>query len=408
MYKSSKKILQVNATCNWGSTGQICEGIAETADNDGWDCYIAHGSRYVNITKFQAYEVGDRNSNYKHIAYSMIFGRHGLASSKETRELVEYIKNLNPDVIHLHNIHGYYLNYKILFDYLNSVQIPVVWTLHDCWSFTGHCTHFDHIGCEKWKSECSSCPLTHTDYKSLFFDRSKANFLEKKKCFTSKSNMVIVTVSDWLRQKASESFLKIHPIKTIYNGIDTNVFKYQPSDIKESLVGDKKMLLAVATDWDKNKGLYDYIELSKILPHDYQIVMVGVSGKIRKLLPHNIVTLERTHNVTALVELYSAAEIVMNLSYLETFGLTTVEGMACGTPSIVYNKTASPELVTPETGRVVEAGHIEDVLSAISEISAIGKESFSNACRQRVLDVFEKESCHMQYIELYKELLARQ
>lgn len=402
-----KVLLQINVTCNWGSTGRICEGIAETANADDWDCYLAHGARYVNVSAFPAYSVGSKWSNYRHVIYSMLTGRHGLGSNRETHELINYINDLKPDIIHLHNIHGYYLNYKILFEYLRDLGTPVVWTLHDCWAFTGHCAHFDHIGCNKWKTQCKHCPLIHYDYKSLYFDNSTYNYNLKRQLFTSIPNMQIVSVSKWLGNLAGESFLGKYNVRTIYNGIDTEIFKPQESDIKKSLgIENKKMLLAVGTSWDKNKGLYDYIELSKKLSADYRLVLVGISPKIKKFLPSNIISIERTHNTSMLVDLYSAAEIVLNLSYLETFGLPTAEGLACGTPGIVYNKTATPELLSPDTGVVVEAGNIEDVLKAIEIISHNGKNKYSEACRKRVLETFEKQACYMQYVELYNDLLS--
>lgn len=398
------RLLEINATCNWGSTGRIVENICDYAASHGWDCFYAHGARYVNNSKYNTYQVGSKKDNYIHILYSLATGRHGLASKDNTRELIRYIASIRPDIIHLHNIHGYYLNYSILFEYLNSEPIPVVWTLHDCWAFTGHCTHFDHIGCNQWKQECCHCPLKHFDYKSLLFDRSTENFRLKKEVFTKHPNLTIVAVSNWLSQKAKESFLGVYPIRTIYNGVDTSVFKYQSSNIKEKFgIIDKKMLLAVATDWDKNKGLNDYIALSRILPDDYKILMVGVSPKVKKQLPSSIISIERTHDISMLVDLYSAAEMVLNLSYLETFGLTTVEGMACGTPSIVYNKTASPELITPETGIVVEAGNVECVLQSILKISRNGKSYYSKKCINRVLLYFNKSKSYNEYIDIFNE-----
>ncbi len=402
------RILFLNSTLNWGSTGRICEGIAETVKLEGWDCYLAHGARYVNASAFPTYSVGSKWSNYRHVIYSMISGRHGLGSKSDTRKLIKYIDKLKPDIIHLHNIHGYYLNYQSLFEYLKDLGTPIVWTLHDCWPFTGHCAHFDHIGCDKWKKQCSHCPLLHYDYKSLYFDGSSYNYSLKKQLFTSIPNMQIVSVSKWLGALAKESFLGKYKVRTIYNGIDIAIFKPQKSDIKKSLgIENKKMLLAVGTCWDKNKGLYDYIELSKKLTADYQLVLVGVSPNIKKLLPSNILSIERTHNVSMLVDLYSAAEIVLNLSYLETFGLPTAEGLACGTPGIVYNRTATPELLSPETGIVVEAGKIEEVINAIETISQKGKKEYREACRNRVFETFEKQACYMQYVELYNELLSK-
>lgn len=402
------KLLLINTTCNWGSTGRLVEAIADIALNEGWETCIAHGSRYVNPSKHSTYRIGTRFGNYLHVLESMFLGNHGNGSRMATKRLISKIESLSPDVIHLHNIHGYYLNYNLLFRYLRECNIPIVWTLHDCWPFTGHCTHFDHIGCIKWLKQCSECPLIHSDYKSLVFDRSFRNYSNKKSIFTDMPNLTIITVSKWLQSIVAKSFLGDYPIKVIYNGIDIKLFKPTSSDIKNRLgIKNKILLMAAATDWNKNKGLYDYIKLRNVLSEDYCILLVGVSPKVKKKLPSSILTLEITQDQKALVELYSAADIILNLSYLETFGLTTIEGMACGTPCIVYDRTASPELVTDKTGIVVSAGNISELAQAVYTIIDRGKETYTHLCREYVFKNFNLINQYNQYIDLYNNVLSK-
>lgn len=402
------KLLQINVALNKGSTGRISEQIGKLARSKGWDTFILHGARYVNTSEMYSFQTGTPLLEKIHAVRSMLFDAHGLGSVNETQKAIEIIKQIKPDIIHLHNIHGYYLNYKVLFEYLATTNIPVVWTLHDCWSMTGHCSHFDYIGCERWKSGCYNCPLKGDYPKSLFLDRSKQNYLLKKTLFSSVKNMTIVPVSKWLGSIVEQSFLREYPIRVINNGVDLKVFSPKETDLKDRLgLTGKNVLLGVAASWkDPRKGLKDYVRLSKCLPTKYQIILVGVGRNVHEQIPNNILAVERTENQLELTEYYSIADIVLNLSYQETFGLTTIEGFACGTPSIVYNKTASPELISKETGMIVEAGNISQLCSAIQEIIANGKDFYSAACRKRAEDLYNKDDRFWEYIDLYQHLLS--
>jgi glycosyltransferase involved in cell wall biosynthesis len=401
------RLLQIDSCLGVCSTGRITEGIAQIAIQNGWECYIAHGARYVGSTIQHHYRITSKIEEYIHYAQSLLFGSHGLHSSKATRKLIRWIKNVNPDIINLHCIHGYYLNYKILFEFLDSTDIPVVWTFHDCWSFTGHCGHFESTGCNRWKSVCYGCSLKQDYPRTLIIDRSKKDFILKKKLFASKQELTIVPVSKWLDSLVGESFFKEKSRHVIYNGIDTDTFKFRESNLRQKLnVGHKIVLLAAASAWSKAKGLDDYIKLSKSLPSNYQIILVGIPKDLKKSLPPSILCLPRTNNAIELAELYSMADISLNLSYQETFGLTTVEAMSCGTPCIVYNRTASPELVSEETGLVVPAGDINSLVSSIVEISTKGKAFYKDACRNRVLNYFDKKDRFEEYVQLYNKILA--
>lgn len=400
------KLLQINSVVNSGSTGRIAEEIGQAAISVGWDSLIAFG-RDEKPSTSKLIKIGNDWDIKIHGLQTRLFDRHGLASKNSTRDFIKHFELFKPDIVHLHNIHGYYLNYELLFSFLKEVNIPVVWTLHDCWPFTGHCAHFSFVGCEKWKSHCYSCPQKKEYPTSLIFDRSKKNFKLKKKRFTSLPNLTLVPVSNWLSCILKESFLKIYPIKVINNGINTEVFRPITDHkfrIKHQLEV-KFILLGVASIWSPRKGLRDYLELSKLLDDNYQIVLVGLTREQINKLPDNILGLERTGSVEELVELYSAADIVLNLSYEETFGLTTAEGFACGTPGIVYNATASPELIDDSTGFVVEPGDLNGLMDAIKKIKVNGKEYYSNACVNRAQRHYRKEDRFKEYIELYESLL---
>jgi glycosyltransferase involved in cell wall biosynthesis len=396
-------LLQLNCTANWGSTGKIAEQIGVRAQQKGWKVYMAYG-RKILPSSLQTICVGHKLSPYLHYAENRLLDHEGLGSRFETQRLIKKIQVIHPDVVHLHNIHDHWLNYKLLFEYLNRTDIKVVWTLHDCWSYTGGCSHYTLLNCNKWQTECKNCVRSH-----LLRDYSNQQFHLRKDLFTANMNLTLVSVSKWLEGEVRKSFLKDAHIQTILNGVDVNLFRpIKVSDInnKYNLHG-KFVLVAAATAWSSAKGLEDYKVLATLLPSDCTLILIGLNEKQLRSLPQSIIGLPRTANVQELVEFYSRADVVMNLSYQESFGLTTVEGLACGSPSIVYNATASPELVTPETGIVVEPGDIHGVLSAILKIKQKGKVAYSTACRQRAEQYFDKNKNFEKYIQLYDELLKQ-
>lgn len=403
-----KTLLQINVVINSGSTGRIAEEIGQTAIKNGWNSTIAYG-RVERPSQSELIRIGTDWDIKWHGLQTRLFDRHGLGSVKATQKLIEQIKEIQPSIIHLHNVHGYYLNIEILFDYLAKANIPVVWTLHDCWPMTGHCAHFDFIGCEKWKTTCFNCPQKTSYPASFFADRSKKNYQLKKRLFTSVKNLHVVTVSNWLGGIARQSFLARYPIQIINNGINTDIFSPQNNleHIRSKYgIGKRFMIVGVATAWSNKKGFNDFIELSRVLDNDTVIVLVGVSEAQLKSLPKLIIAIPRTENTNELAQLYSSADIVLNLSAEETFGLTTVEGFACGTPGIVYNSTASPELITSETGFVVEKGDTNGLLNAINIIKQKGKSSYSKACRERAVKYYNKDDRYLDYLKLYESLLV--
>lgn len=393
-------LFQINVTANWGSTGMIAEGIGQVALDKGWRSVIAYGRGHPSSSS-ELIRIGTDLDMRVHALYSRLLDNQGLMSARATRKLVGQIETLKPDIIHLHNIHGYYLNYPILFNFLKNAKIPIVWTLHDCWSFTGHCAHFVTADCYKWESGCADCPLKSSYPKSIFLDKSCRNYIKKRDSFCSVANMTFVPVSRWIDGYLKESFLKNYPSTIIHNGIDTDLFKPQNQGANNEIF----KILGVASVWDKSKGLDGFIELSKMVSSDSQIVLVGVTKEQMKLLPDNIVAVERTNDVGELVNLYSSSDVFVNLTYADTFPTTNLEALACGTPVITYRTGGSPEAVSEDTGLVVTQGDLQGVLNAINEIKRNGKKQYTTKCRERAVRLFRKEDRYNDYIRLYDSIL---
>ncbi len=328
-----KTLLQINTTLNYGSTGKIAEQIGLTAQSQGWDVWMAHGPRMTNPSALKTIQTISLLDEKIHGAiYSLLLDKHGLGSRTATKRFVAHIDNvIKPDIIHLHNIHGYYLNYEVLFEYLQRTQIPIVWTLHDFWNFTGHCAYFDETNCLKWKTQCTKCSQKHSYPKSLFIDNCKNNFQRKKSSFRSvKDNITLIPVSQWLANYVSESFLGDANIQVIHNGINTGQFK--PICESDRIVfrnkygiANKKLLLGVAAPWDYRKGLDDFIKLRHQLNDDYAIIVVGVSQQQLKSLPTGIIGIERTQNIQELVNLYSCADVLLNTTYADNYPTVNLE-----------------------------------------------------------------------------------
>lgn len=401
-------ILQINTVANSGSTGKIAEGIGREVIRRGWRSVIAYG-RWANDSQSELIRIGTSFGNKEAAIENRILDNQGLASRRATREFIQKIECLKPDVVHLHNIHGYYLNYPQLFTFLKERDIPVVWTFHDCWPMTGHCAYFDYSGCKKWKTGCyDPCPCKGDYPKSILFDRSRRNWVKKSRCFHLINKMTLVAVSDWLAELMKDSMLSNYPVKIIKNGVDISVFTPQLDvDILRQQYGlnKAKILLGVANIWDERKGLRDYVRLAEKLPDNYHIVLIGLNDKQIDGLPLNILGLTRTSSQRELARWYSLADIVLNLSYEETFGMTTIEGFACGTPCIVYDRTASPELAGEGTCLVAKAGDIEDVISKLRMIRKKTKE-ISYSCRKRAEEQYDQSLCFEEYMKLYEGLLV--
>lgn len=402
------KLLQINSVANWGSTGKIAEQIGAVAIREGWDSYIAYGRDFGQITSASSLiRIGTNYDNKIHFIKSKIFDNQGLSSVNATNKFIKKIIDINPDIIHLHNIHGYYINYKILFLFLKDFGKPVVWTLHDCWAFTGHCAYFDLVDCLKWKTKCRACPNTRNYPSSIFWDNSSFNFKLKKKLFTSIPNLTLVPVSEWLENLVKESFLRDLDVQVIHNGIDVSVFRPIDSDLRHEMgLENKFLILGVASKAFKGrKGFDDFITLANKIPNTFRIIMVGLSDNELLQIPSNIIGLKRTKNQEELAMYYSMADVFINPTYSDNFPTTNLEALACGTPVITYQTGGSPEAIDRNSGIVVEKGNIDDLYKAILMIK---NNPLSRLyCRERAYNLFNKDKCFREYIDLYYRILKK-
>ena len=396
------KVLQINSVCGIRSTGRICTDLADVLAKNGHECMIAYGRETVpGKYKDISYRIGSETDVKLHALKARFFDAAGFGSAISTKMLVKKIGEYDPDIIHLHNIHGYYLNVKILFDYLAEADKPIVWTLHDCWTFTGHCAHFDYKGCLRWKTGCHDCPQSRCYPASIFLDRSKQNWQEKRDLFSGVKDLTLIAPSEWLASLVRASFLGKYPVHVIHNGIDLETFKPTNGNFREKYgLGNRKIVLGVASTWSERKGLQDFDRLATLLPQDtYKIVLVGVDDTQKKSISPNILCIRRTDSTAELAEIYTAADVFVNPTREEVFGLVNVEALACGTPVITFNTGGSPESLTEKCGRVVEKGNVRALAQQIEEVCMSG-ELTQKECQMRAAS-FDKQKCFEKYIELY-------
>lgn len=411
----SKRLLQIDTCLGVGSTGRITESIAQLAQSQGWECYIIHGARYVKRPScMKDIQSVSKLGEYMHYAEGVLLDNHGLASRAATRRVVEQIREIKPDVIQMHCIHGYYLNYKILFEYFQTIDTPIIWTFHDCWAFTGHCAYFDSINCEKWKTGCHDCELKGTYPPSKLLDSAKRNYELKRDLFTSVGKQtIIVPVSYWLEDLVKQSFLKDIRVNTIHNGTNIDVFKPLNNNVLRERLGfkNKKIVLGVALPWVPRKGLSDMLKLADMLPsEEYQVVLVGLNEKQIQALPNNVFGVMRTNSANELAEYYSLATVFVNPTYEDNFPTTNIEALACGTPVITYRTGGSPEAVTEETGCVLEQGDVEGIVNVIKTIASANTDTVKmqkRQCRMRAENEFDRNKCFDKYLALYNNLIDK-
>ena len=393
------RILQINTTVNSGSTGRIAEDIGKTLISAGYESHIAFG-RGKQKSNSKLIKIGNKLDFYVHGIISLFTDRHGFGSKRATKRFLKQIDLIKPDAIGLHNIHGYYLNVDILFKYIKDKNIPILWTFHDCWPFTGHCTY---------NTDCDNCKNCQRKYPtSIFLNQTTRNFRDKKLIFNQVKKLQIITPSIWLKDLVKQSFLK-HPAACINNGIDLNQFK--PSEnftkLKEKLhLKNKKIILGVASTWDQRKGLSDFIQLALLLDANYQIILIGLSSKQIQRLPKNIIGVQRTESISELANYYSMADVYINPTHKDNFPTTNIEALACGTPVITYDTGGSPEAIDANTGVVIEKGDIKGVWNAIQKLSLQSQEHYKKVCRTRAEQLFNKEDRYQEYLELYKNLTS--
>ncbi len=400
------RLVLINAACNTGSTGHIAEAIGLLAQQEGWDVLYAHGGRYVCPSSLPTVQVQSRMGDYVHYLFSLLTGHHGCFSTFATRRLIRRLRRFRPDIVHLHNIHGYYLDYRLLFDYLHEADIPVLWTWHDCWAFTGHCAYYaTETGvCLAWQTGCGHCPKL-SDYPRALCDGSAADYRAKKQLFTSLRRLTVVPVSHWMEQNARQSFLQAVPTVVIPNGIDLQVF-YPRTDraalrTRWGVRTDKYILLGVAAQWNARKGYADMLSLAAM--EECQVVLVGLTRRQLQTLPAGVVGIEHTENAAQLAELYSLADLFVNPTYSDTFPTTHLEALACGTPVLTYASDGAPEALTPEVGAVVERGNRQALQRAVRRLQAQPLDR--SVCADYARARFDRDECFRAYIQLYDRLL---
>lgn len=392
------KVVQIN-TFPYKATGAIMMNIHRALLDSGCNSYVVWGRGRKPENK-QEYSIEDTWGIKWHGIYSRLFDKTGFASRRATERLLRILDQINPDVVHLHNIHGYYLNIEMLFAWIKSHNIRVVWTLHDCWPITGHCVYFDGCGCEKWKTGCYECGQLRTYPSSLLVDNSKWNWNRKREIFTG-ANITLVTPCEWLKRVVKQSHLKGYPVDVINNGVDLNIFKPMDSSFREKYnLNGKIIILGVASEWTERKGMNDFIRLEEMLcnKEKYKIVLVGVTEKQKKDLPDSIISMTRTNNMQELVELYSAADVLFNPTYEDNYPTTNLEAIACGTPVITYRTGGSPESVGINTGMVFEKGAVEEVAQWMI---LHGKSKMGLEIKKEDMLDFQKERMINKYIKLY-------
>lgn len=401
------KVLQINQNHNIGSTGRIMKEINDMAISKGYASYMlcaystqADHNEHLYVTEQLPQVLAIRKNILKH----RLTGLTGYSSILSTKKALRWIERVNPDIIHIHNVHGNWINLRMLFSFLKQKKIPIVWTLHDCWSFTGRCSHFESSNCFQWRNGCKKCPVLNVYPVSYFFDFSSRMWRDKRAWLSGFQSMNIVTPSRWLADYVKQSFLASYNISVINNGIDIGQFCIQKNKSKYINGETRKIILGVASTWTRWKGIDDFIQLFSLLDSTkYVIVLVGLNSRQLSSLPKGILGINRTQNVTELAELYSQADVFVNPTYQDNYPTVNLEALACGTPVITYQTGGSVESVSPDVGLVVEKGDVIGLADAIKMVANSGVYSPQN-CRHYAEMHFDKNQKYLDYIQLYDTL----
>ncbi len=394
-----KTIVYVNLG-NKGSTGKIMRSLANLAESEGYKTYLAYPGKKNELSRDSDIIIGNDFFRKVNRRICMLKGKPDTMSKLATRKFLRKLDKIKPDVLHLHNVHSSFLNIKMLFNYIKKRNIKVIWTLHDCWAFTGQCSHFTMAKCDKWKSGCFSCPQYKTNFRT-YVDNTKKMWQLKSKLFTGVKDMTIVTPSSWLSDLVKQSYLKEYQVKVINNGIDLSVFKPTPSDfIKEQGLENKHVVLSVAFGWGaKSKGLDVIVELSKRLPEEYKIILIGAVDE--KLVPPNVTSIYRTKNQTELAEIYTVADVFINPTREENYPTVNMEALACGTPVVTFRTGGSPEMLDDTCGVVVDCDDNEAMLKEIKRVCE--KDAFCQSDCLKKAKEFDENFKFREYMQLYKE-----
>ena len=399
------RVFQLNTFCGVKSTGRIAAEIARLVEKDGGECRIGYGVPDISEdSRPFAYRIGNPLGRKIHAVIRKLLDAEGYGSFWATRKLIHDLKDFHPDLIHLHNIHGCYLNFRLLFDYLEKAEIPVIWTLHDCWPFTGHCAYFDYSGCEKWKQECRHCPQQKSYPVCIGVDGSRRNYRNKKAWFTKLKNLTFVAPCQWMTKPLSASFMGTYPVRVIVNGVNLHTFHPVSSQLRaEYKLEDKKVCLAVASEWDERKGLKYICQAAEKLGTEYHFVVVGLELEQIQALPANVLGLQHTSSTEELAAWYTTADCFLNPTLEDNMPMVNLEALACGTPVVVFETGGCPEAVDETCGMVVKQGDLDGFCDAIQNICN-GKE-MGESCLKRA-QAFNCEATFRSYLELYKEICS--
>ena len=398
------KVLMINAIYGSRSSGRSMQDLTEHLRRDGHSVYIASPQKYCDDPNF--YRIGNEIDHKAHALLSRLFGKQAYYSKCATKKFLKWVDTIQPDIVHIQVLHGNYIHFNMLIKYLSKKKIPVTFVLDDCWLFTGKCSHYTSAQCYKWKTGCYDCPQLQSCNPSWFFDRTKLLWSDKKQAYASLDKYAVVAVSDWLLKEAKQSIMQnATELRRIYNSIDMQAFCQRPSAIREKLgLQDKFVILGVATILEESKGLSLFIKLAEMMPKDWRMVFVGGLPENVKL-PDNIIAVGKTESVTELAEYYSMADAFVQMSVEETFGKVTAEALSCGTPAVVFDSTANPELVGEGCGYVVEPKNVEQVLESLQKIEKNGRNAYSKACRAFIEENMDKEKNLCAFVEVYEKLL---
>lgn len=397
-------VLQINSVCGFGSTGRIMTDLHEALILNGFQSRVAYGRESKSIPG--AVRIGNRFDNYLHVLATRLFDKHCFASKNATINFLKSIDNCKPDLVHIHNLHGYYIHIGLLLEYFSKSKIPIVITLHDCWAFTGHCAYFDSVGCEKWKVGCYQCPLLQQYPTSWLFDRSKLNYSLKKQLFSRLKKVFFVCPSKWLANLVDQSFLNNFSVSTINNGIDLSTFSPMRNDFrKRHNLNDKYLILGVSSVWSERKGFDHFLKISQNLEANEKIILVGLNKKQIGSLPSQVLGLLKTNNIQELAEIYSACDVFVNPTLEDNFPTTNLESLACGTPVVTFNSGGSSESLDETCGIVIPRDNIEMLMEGIRRVKELGKGKFSRGCRFRAEKNYNKNDRIDDYLSLYKRVL---
>ena len=400
------KIAMINAV-PYGSTGKIMFSLSDIATERNHEVKCTTGYTKVGCNRSDWFVTSGFLGKGIHKVLATITGYRGLFSLAPTLKLILKLRKFSPDVIHLHNLHGWYLNLPVLFGYIKKRNIRVIWTLHDCWSFTGQCPHFTMAKCDKWKTGCHHCKSYH-NYPAAYRDSSRRMWKLKKKWFTGIRNLTIVTPSNWLADLVKQSYLKDYPVMIINNGIDLSVFKPSESNFrnKYAISMSKKILLGVSFGWGEKKGLDVFLELAKRLDNEkYQIVLVGTDETVDQQLSESIISIHRTQNQKELAEIYTVADLFVNPTREENYPTVNMESIACGTPVLTFRTGGSPEILDETCGSVVDCDDIDAMEKEIIRICENNPYS-QEMCLQRA-QAFDMHERFHEYIALYENCINK-